>query len=499
MIMAAEPTAVQRFRDAVRRCTGLRLDDDHASRLPALLAARLRAVGLDAVDAYLPRLEDPAELGAVADALVVPETYFLRGVEQLRVVVAHVAARLAAGAPRPLRVVSAGCSSGEEAYSLAMLLFDMPGDSAAAVSIEAVDLSPAAIARARAGRYAAWALRDAPPDVRAQWFTPAGREFVLAEAIRARPAFQVGNLTRPDPRFWRPESAEAVCCRNLLMYFTPEAARAAVRTIARTLVPGGLLVLGHAENLRGLSRDFHLASDAGTFYYRRRDRLDPREPMGESGELAPLVGREPGPAAVAPPGPTDWFDAIGDAARRIDALTAPRPAAAPAPAPAGPDLAHVLELMRAERFADALAVLDAPRVGEHPGALLVEAVLRASSGDVDRAEALGRRLLARDELDAGAHYLMALCRERAGDLAAAVAHDRAAAHLDPAFAMPRLHLGVLERRRGRPDEARRALAAAADLLAREDAARVVLFGGGFGREALLALCTAERAALGDAP
>jgi chemotaxis protein methyltransferase CheR len=497
-----DAAAVERFREAVRRHTGLRLDEDHTGRLPELLAARLRATGAADVEAYLSRLEDPVEVGTVADGLVVPETYFLRGAEQLRVVVAHLQARLAAGAARPLRVISAGCSTGEEPYSLALLLREAIGDPAGTVAIDALDLSPAAIARARAARYAPWSLRDTPPDVRARWFTPAGGGFLLAEPLRALPSFQPGNLVRPDVRFWPPGSAEAICCRNVLMYFEPAAARAVIRLFARTLVPGGLLLLGHAENLRGLSRDFHLGQDADTFFYRRRTRLDPR----------PLDGDVPVPAAVLGPGPmgspatppdASWFEAIGAAARRIAELadrSAPPPAAAPTTAP--PDLAHVLGLMEAERFAEALAALGAAPAGsprEDADALLVEAVLRASSGDVARAEMLGRRLLALDELNAGAHYLMALCRERAGDLAGAVAHDRAAAHLDAAFAMPRLHLGVLERRRGRPAEAQRELAAAADLLQREDPARVVLFGGGFGREALLGLCAAERAALGGTP
>jgi chemotaxis protein methyltransferase CheR len=99
-----------------------------------------------------------------------------------------------------------------------------------------------------------------------------------------------------------------------------------------------------------------------------------------------------------------------------------------------------------------------------------------------------RRLLAIDELNAGAHYVLALCRENAGDRAGAIEHDRIAAHLDPTFAMPRLHCGLLARRCGDRDTARRELTQALVLLKREDVSRVLLFGGGFHREALLALC-----------
>jgi chemotaxis protein methyltransferase CheR len=100
-------------------------------------------------------------------------------------------------------------------------------------------------------------------------------------------------------------------------------------------------------------------------------------------------------------------------------------------------------------------------------------------------------LLACDELNAGAHYLLALCRESAGDRARALEHDRTAIYLDASFAMPRLHLGLMARRAGDAEAARRELTQALPLLKREDASRLLLFGGGFGREALISLCQAE--------
>jgi chemotaxis protein methyltransferase CheR len=107
-------------------------------------------------------------------------------------------------------------------------------------------------------------------------------------------------------------------------------------------------------------------------------------------------------------------------------------------------------------------------------------------------------LLTVDELNAGAHYLMALCQEHAGDRAAAEEHDRAAVYLDPFFAMPHLHLGLLAKRSNDTEAAQRELSHALTLLAREDASRILLFGGGFTREALTAFCRAELRAVGGA-
>src|SRR6185312_3207575 len=154
--------------------------------------------------------------------------------------------------------------------------------------------------------------------------------------------------------------------------------------------------------------------------------------------------------------------------------------------------------MRRERFADALALLGqlVPDANQDPDALLLRASLLTNGGRIAESEAVCWRLLALDDLNAGAHYLMALCREQAGDLSAAAEHDQSATHLDPGFAMPRLHLGLLARRRGDVAGARREIGLAQVLLAREDAPRVLLFGGGFSREALMALCRSELLAMG---
>jgi chemotaxis protein methyltransferase CheR len=268
------------------------------------------------------------------------------------------------------------------------------------------------------------------------------------------------------------------------------------------LKPGGYLFLGHAETLRGLSNDFHLRHTHQTFYYQRR----PSDELVK-GQLAR------GPSTTAPDLPTlvdlvngadSWVEAIRRASERIEALTSPkqtqvvRTIAAAKPAW---DISLALELLRQERFAEALELVDAfPPESQHdPGVLLLRAVLLTHSSQFAKAEQVCQRLLELDELNGGAHYLLALCREGSGDRAASTAHDLIAVYLDPAFAMPRLHLGLLARRAGDRAAARRELGQALVLLQREDASRLLMFGGGFGRHALVALCRAELLACGGRP
>jgi chemotaxis protein methyltransferase CheR len=187
---------------------------------------------------------------------------------------------------------------------------------------------------------------------------------------------------------------------------------------------------------------------------------------------------------------TAWFDTIREATERVAALV-PSARAAPAAVAEPPwDVAPALGYLRHERFAEALAHV---RTGgaaraKDPDVLLLEATLLAHGGQLVAAEDACLRLLLIDERNAGAHYLLALCREHSGHRQRAREHDRVAAHLDPSFAMPRLHLGLLARRDGDRTTARNEFAQALSLLRREEASRLLLFAGGFSREALMALC-----------
>jgi chemotaxis protein methyltransferase CheR len=307
--------------------------------------------------------------------------------------------------------------------------------------------------------------------------------------------FEQRNLTADDPDLWRSDFYDAVFCRNVIMYFSQEKMRGVVARIAASLVPGGHLFLGHAETLRGLSEDFHLLHTHETFYYRLRGE-------GEEAESPPLLlkARQPiGEPAPVANGSTAWIDTIAQAAERIRALgAAPAKDATPVTAAAPKwNLARVFDLLRLERFAEALDLIRAmpPEASKDRDVLLLTAVLMAHAGQLVAAAEVASRLLVADELNAGGHYVLALCYEGAGDRVAAAHHNHFAVHLDPEFAMPRLHLGLLAKRSGDPVAARRELSQALLLLQREDASRLLLFGGGFTREGLIGLCKAELASV----
>jgi chemotaxis protein methyltransferase CheR len=478
------PDEVAQFRTLIERRLGLVFDDSKLARLEELLRRRCADRRLTPAG-FLASLELDAgpELDALAAELTVGETYFFRNRDQFTALAQAVFPdRLRAG--KPLRMLSAGCASGEEPYTIAIVAREA-GLDLGAESIRAIDVNPEALQRAARGRYTSWALRETPAAVQQAWFRVDGREFVLHESIKTAVQFKRANLVDEEGDVWMPNTYDVVFCRNVIMYFAPETMKRVIARIARALRPGGYLFLGHAETLRGLSADFHLCHTHGTFYYQRRD-----------GEAS---------AVVDVPSPTDtslvaviadadsWVDAIHRASERIRSLTAEVPPVTPAHVPPRWDLGSALELLRDERFGDALSLVEGMPAESmrDPDVLLLHAVLLAHAGRFPAAEAVCRALLAIDEHHAGAHYILALCREASGDSTAAIEHDQIALFLDPQFAMARLHLGLLARRAGDRDSARRELAQAAELLQREDPSRLLLFGGGFHRDALISLCRAE--------
>ncbi|HEY4370507.1 MAG TPA: protein-glutamate O-methyltransferase CheR [Burkholderiales bacterium] len=502
-ILASTPA--ERFRELIAERLGLQFEDAKLNFLAEILRRRSR--GERSEEGYLDRLAVGGagdELDALALELTVPETYFFRNIEQFHALAEAVLPQLARGAGgAPLRVLSAGCASGEEPYTMAMIGREAPAG--LALDIRAADINAAMLAKAARGRYTEWALRETPAEMRGRWFRRKGSEWMLDESIRNAVQFVHCNLVEENAAILAPASCDVVFCRNMLMYLTPPKAAALIARIAQALVPGGYLFLGHAETLRGLSHDFDLHHTHGTFYYRRR--------VGAADEAAEGGLREDAglPAALRDAvagAPGNWMEIIGAASERVGELTRTALLAADAP-PAPPRGAEsvpaggaesVLELLRRERYADALALLQSPA---RPGMRsdeerLLAAVLLAQAGRLTEAEAACRHLLEADGLNDGAHYVLALCREGAGDGIGAAEHHQTAAYLDPAFAMPRLHLGLLARRAGDLAAARRELTQAIALLRGEGASRLLLFGGGFGRAALLALATAELVSCGGA-
>lgn len=359
------------------------------SRLPAAVARAVSSLGLDANAAdALAWLGHPSFVGAVAADAAVHETYFFRHTEQLDAACGLVAQRFPTG---PLVAWSAGCATGEEAYSVALTLsrLGVPLDR---VDVLGTDQSEAALAAARHAEYRDWSLRGITPAQRAQTFDAGQR---VLEPIRRRVRFEPHNLLAPAPV----SEAQLILCRNVLIYLRPDAAERVLQNLAAALAPGGVLVLGASEQ--------HLAAalalrpvpyDGFVLLERPRGGATPSAPR-----LTPRPSAPPPPPA-APPG-----DALDEAwtALHAGALAQAR-AVAEREAQAHRAEAHLVLAALAEREDDLPGALEqlrralflAPHLAE---AHATQASLFARLGrekDATRARANALRHLATLDADA---------------------------------------------------------------------------------------------------
>ena len=160
---------------------------------------------------------------------------------------------------------------------------------------------------------AIWSLRETPPEIRDKYFHKDGKNFILDESIRSMVTFEERNLAVEDGARWEVEQYDVVFCRNVIMYFVPEAAQLAVARLTRVLAPSGFLFLSHAETLRGLSQEFHLRHTHDTFYYQKREK-DGLEPV-------PRWFSEPVPMPAMAEMDLSWVDAVRLASEHIESLS----------------------------------------------------------------------------------------------------------------------------------------------------------------------------------
>jgi chemotaxis protein methyltransferase CheR len=272
------------LREDIRDHCGLWYRDDSRYLLEKRLQTRLQALDLPDFTAYLRYLRfDPgreAELEEASEILTTNETYFFREPYQLHAFSREILPALAQAnaKSRRLRVLSAGCSTGEEVYTLAALVKESRLFEGWEVELVGSDISRRCVAQARAAAYGEHAFRvpDAVPLRR--WFHLRGGKWVVDDALRALVRFQRENLLSPRA-LSTVQRLDAVFCRNMMIYFDLESRRALLRRLHLRMRPGAWLLLGHAESLLNVTADFDLVHLTSDLVYRK--------PGGPGAEDAP--------------------------------------------------------------------------------------------------------------------------------------------------------------------------------------------------------------------
>ncbi|HKZ32128.1 MAG TPA: protein-glutamate O-methyltransferase CheR [Vicinamibacteria bacterium] len=265
------------LRDFVHERFGLYYDETQRTSLRARLAPRLDLLGLSSFEDYHRYVrfapERAEEQQRMVSHLTNNETYFFREQPQLDVFAGHVLRALKERKTRSgekrLHALSAGCSTGEEPLTLAMILFDSGQffwgwD----VCVTGLDVDGAALEKARRAVYHQGSLRAVTPTLLERHFVTDGSGVRVKESSRRSVAFRAGNLLEPGS-YEGLGPLDVVFCRNVLIYFSDAAVQRAVSLFHQALAPGGYLFLGHAESLARVSSAFVPIRFQGAIVYQK--------------------------------------------------------------------------------------------------------------------------------------------------------------------------------------------------------------------------------------
>jgi chemotaxis protein methyltransferase CheR len=260
------------LRDSIRDHLGIYYDDTKLFLLQSRLQTRLIKNGCVSFAAYhrflIASSQRDKEWDELASVLANNETYFFRERAQLDVLATEVVGEALRTNGR-LRIWSSACSTGEEPYTIAMVLLNGKRIDPSAVTIRASDMSAAALERAKAGFYRELAFRATPPEIVRKHFTPLESGFTVSDELKRMVVFFRMNLVN-TAAFAGFGVHDAIFCRNVLIYFDKPTQKRVVEGFAGALRPGGFLFLGHAESIARLTDLYEPVLTSKAVYYRRR-------------------------------------------------------------------------------------------------------------------------------------------------------------------------------------------------------------------------------------
>ncbi len=422
------------FKGLLLRSCGSSFEKEREKALSAALCRRMSALGCDSYEAYHALLlNDQAELLRLTELLTVNETYFLREPDHLNLMVDTLLPELMiARNQKPIRILSAGCSTGEEPYSIALLLWERFGvTSEKLFTITGVDIDSNVIASAKLGLYGRGSFRGVSQALQERYFEPAGSaEFRVRDFIRKMVGFEVVNLfgnSYPEGM----QSPDIILYRNVSIYFPEPVQREIFGKLAEILVVGGCLLVGAAETIHHDIGILSLVRQKGLFFYRKTPPLIFEERRTSSRGLSFTE-----PVRVVSPHGIPSHAAKIVATTQAEQVLGSSPKQSPQPIQMNvkEQFDAAVQLAHARQYDKALAILDAV-IAQDTGfekAYCLKGSLLLSLSRFDDSRTVCETILERDSLCLVAYLMLGMLARQDGDNDEAMRRFREAIYLDPA-------------------------------------------------------------------
>lgn len=460
------------FKSLIKERCGLLCEGNSEETLAQALSERSQALHIQPADYYARLSSDEAEFQELVNLLTINETYFFREPEQIRLLVDRLAPRFLAahGGRVPVRILSAGCSSGEEPYSLAMALLDKYGDSVSRLfSFVGGDIDSTVLAKARNGRYTDFSFRGVPAEVRNRYFDKDRWGNLLKPAVKALVSFHELNLLADSfPATLR--DFDIIFFRNVSIYFDAPTRQIIQRNLASLMKDDGVLVIGTAETLANDLGVLPLFEENGLFYFIKGTPPLPEIAAPASTAFTPSapVARPaftfPPPAQSPSPAPWPVPPLTGVPPSPPAPSSAMPPPAPPAPPPV--DLAAIRQWVRDKHYEQALPALNALLAVDHKNIeiFLFKAHVLLERRDFAGAGQLAQQALAIDNWSVDAFLLLGLAAKWQQQHAEAIRWFKQAAYVRHECWPAHYYLADAHRHSGNSELAQRAYRVVIQLL-----------------------------------
>jgi chemotaxis protein methyltransferase CheR len=468
-----------RYSEFLAARIGLHYPEERWRDLERATRRAARDLGFDdaqaCVEQLLSRPPSRTQIEVLASHLTVGETYFFRDRASFDALQSHVLPELIQrrrASVKRLRIWSAGCCTGEEAYSIAILLARLiPDLEAWNILILATDINPQFLKKASRGVYTHWSFRDVPSEVKERFFQPTKAGLEIAARIKTLVTFEYHNLAEDTcPSLETNTNAmDIIFCRNVVMYFNPARSKQLMSRLVCCLLEGGWLFVSPIETPQVPLPCLAEVKLSGTILYRKGSTLTisgtrllveptPVEPAAAASSSHPSF-TVPGSRRIDPSGGELRVAAPQIQPRHGDAPIGPAVETDGAPtreAQVAPDR-EAVELYRQGRYSDAAERLH--RAMElnptDPGLMGLLARIQANQGSFEQAAHWCNRAVAADKLNPQWCYLLATVLQEQDQLEGAAAALKRAVYLDPNHAMAHFSLGNVTRKQGKLKESER--------------------------------------------
>lgn len=533
----------EKFQHFLMEKSGLIFEGRRLQEMERAVARRMIELGITSFAEYYHFLRRPgegkSELNQLVLSLTVGETQFFRTPDQFAALRKYVLPELLERnrKARELRILSAGCATGEEPYTLLILLQELlPDFSSWRLTLRACDINLEFLEAARHGIYGERKLKLVDPRTREKYFERLGKNrWQVKESLRGRIEWIHFNLNAHDYfPLTRGEFFDLILCRNVLIYFSLKNLKAVIRRLRNALKEDGYLLLGYSETLFKIDDSFQSIHTPEAFFYRKSSGpAKPAHPLPPAPfphpreEFLSALGSLPHPWSAKEKGSS------GKPAAHIPIISPAKPhrppsggvpeklrlssSAKPSGGDFGPPAASLargvsdgeeaeegvsedqlwdqaMQLFAEERFEDARKKFEAMlRLNPHSArGHLGLGFLYANLGVEDRSRRYAEAAKRFDDLMPELYFLLALLDEKIGEFDRAAANYQRVILLSPDFAMAHFNLGNLYLKMRHFRDARREFGNTITLLSRDPANRSLRFSGGLSAEAVISFCELQR-------